>query len=50
MSIRKNNVFIYPIEKVIYPYHEYAFQIASNVYQPELYDNLIGFSTKTEDS
>lgn len=49
MSIRKSNVFVYPIDKVIYPYHEYAFQITSNIYQPELYDNLIGFATRVDD-
>ena len=32
MNIKKNNVFIYPIEKVVFPYHEYAFSITSNLY------------------
>lgn len=48
MSIIKTNVFIHPIEKVLFPYHDYAFQISSNLYQPELYDNLIGFATKVD--
>ena len=34
MIIKKSNVFIYPLEnKVIFPYHEYAFSINSNVYE-----------------
>ena len=33
MIIKKSNIFIYPLEnKVIFPYHEYAFSINSNVY------------------
>jgi len=50
MSIKKINVFIYPIDKVVYPYHEYTFQISSNVYEPEMYDNLIGFVTKVDEA
>lgn len=34
MNIKKTHVFIYPIEgKVIFPYHEYAFSINSNIYE-----------------
>lgn len=33
MNIKKNNVFIYPIDKVVFPYHEYAFSITSNLYE-----------------
>lgn len=56
MNIRKTNIFIYPIEKVIFPYHEYTFQITSNLYEriyisysAEVNDNLIGFVTRVED-
>lgn len=37
MSIRKTNILIYPIDKVIFPYHEYAFQISSNMYERTIY-------------
>lgn len=33
MNIKKTNVFIYPLDKVIFPYHEYTFSISSNVYE-----------------
>ena len=34
MNIKKNNVFIYALDmKVIFPYHEYAFSINSNIYE-----------------
>jgi hypothetical protein len=50
MSFKKSNVFICPIHKVIYPYHEYTFEITSNIYEPEMYDNLLGFVTKIEEN
>ncbi len=37
MSIKKTNVFIYPTDKVIFPYHEYTFQINSNLYERNAY-------------
>ncbi len=59
MNIKKSNVFLYPLDgKVIFPYHEYTFTINSNNYDrtlinlflADLYDNLIGFITKSEDT
>ena len=33
-DIKKTNVFIYPLDnKVIFPYHEYAFSLSSHVYE-----------------
>lgn len=37
MSIKKTNVFIYPTDKVIFPYHEYTFKINSNLYERNAY-------------
>lgn len=36
MNIKKSNVFIYPLDKVIFPYHEYTFSINSNLYERKL--------------
>lgn len=50
MNIKKSNVYLYPLDnKVVFPYHEYTFTINSNHYDPDMYDNLIGFVTKMED-
>lgn len=37
MNIKKNNVFIYPLDKVIFPYHEYTFSISSNLYERKIH-------------